>query len=302
MARAAVKAKQQAAQQAKRGSRGSQASKAAPARRGGGRRKHASGGNPNQQLFFMRLRRRAKYVYVLLAVLFAITFAFLGVGSGTNGLDQLFSNLNIFGGGGNSVSKAQSEVKAHPKNPKGYRDLAIAYEAKQDRAGAISALQSYTTLKPKDVSAWNELAGQQQAQAQDYLTAYRNAYQIRQDAAPSQLLQPTGKLGTAFGTNSLEQAAAQRADTAVNDLSQKVQLGYASVQSSYDRVTKLAPKDPSGWLNLAQAAQTAGDNATAVKGYKRYLKLSPGTSVAPQIKQLIKQLSPVPPKPSKPKK
>ena len=251
----------------------------------------------------MRLRRQAKPMYVILAVLFALTFAFLGVGSGSGGgLDQLFQGLNPFHHSGTSVSKAQKEVAAHPKNPKGFRDLATAYEAKADRAGAISALQSYTTLKPKDVSAWNELAGQQQAQAQDYLTAYRNAYQIRQDAAPSQLLQPTGKLGTAFGTNPLEQAAAQRADTAVNDLSQKVQLGYASVQSTYDRVTKLAPKDPSSWLSLAEAAQTAGDNATAVKGYKRYLALSPGTSVAPQIKQLIKQLSPAPTKPSKPKK
>jgi tetratricopeptide (TPR) repeat protein len=251
----------------------------------------------------MRLRRQAKPMYVILAVLFALTFAFLGVGSGSGGgLDQLFQGLNPFHHSGTSVSKAQKEVKAHPSNPKGFRDLATAYEGKADRAGAISALQSYTTLKPKDVSAWNELAGQQQAQAQDYLAAYRNAYQIRQDAAPSQLLQPTGKLGTAFGTNPLEQAAAQRADTAVNDLSQKVQLGYASVQSTYDRVTKLAPKDPSGWLNLAEAAQTAGDNPTAVKGYKRYLALSPGTSVAPQIKQLIKQLSPAPPTPKKPKK
>ena len=251
----------------------------------------------------MRLRRQAKPMYVILAVLFALTFAFLGVGSGSGGgLDQLFQGLNPFHHSGTSVSKAQKEVTAHPKNPKGFRDLATAYEAKADRAGAISALQSYTTLKPKDVSAWNELAGQQQAQAQDYLTAYRNAYQIRQDAAPSQLLQPAGKLGTAFGTNQLEQAAAQRADTAVNDLSQKVQLAYASVQSSYDQVTQLTPKDPSAWLSLAQAAQTAGDNATAVKGYKRYIKLSPGTSVAPQIKQLIKQLSPAPTKPSKPKK
>jgi cytochrome c-type biogenesis protein CcmH/NrfG len=295
MARGAVKAKQ--AQK-----RGAQPAKAAP-RRTRGRRGHAGGGNPNQQLFFMRLRRQAKPMYVILAVLFALTFAFLGVGSGSGGgLDQLFQGLNPFHHSGTSVSAAQKEVKAHPSNPKGFRDLATAYEGKADRAGAISALQSYTTLKPKDVAVWNELAGQQQAQAQDYLTQYRNAYQIRQDAAPSQLLQPAGKLGTAFGTNPLEQAAAQRADTAVNDLSQKVQLAYASVQSSYDRVTKLAPKDPSAWLSLAQAAQTAGDNTTAVKGYKRYLELSPGTSVGPQIRQLIKSLSPAPPTPSKPKK
>src|SRR5436190_9403469 len=122
MARAAVKAKQQA----QRAKGGAAANKARPH----GRRRHAAGGNPNQDLFFTRLRRKAKWVYVLLAVLFAITFAFLGVGSGSGGLDQLVSGLNIFGGGGgNSVSKAQSYIKKHPNEGKGYRDLATAYES-----------------------------------------------------------------------------------------------------------------------------------------------------------------------------
>ena len=142
MARAAVKAKQ--AQK-----KAAQPAKAAPRRQG--RRKHAGGGNPNQQLFFMRLRRKAKLAYLVLAVLFAITFAFLGVGSGTNGgLDQLFSGLNIFSSGGNPVSKAQKEIKDHPNVAKGYRDLATAYEGKGDTVNAISALQQYTTQKPKD--------------------------------------------------------------------------------------------------------------------------------------------------------
>ena len=85
-------------------------------------------------------------------------------------------------------------------------------------------------------------------------------------------------------------------------LSRRTQLAYSSVQSSYDQVTQIAPKDPNSWFNLAQAAQQAGDNVTAVNGYKRYLKLSPGSSTATQIKQLIKQLSPAPAKPSKHKK
>src|SRR5436190_23904656 len=117
MARTAVKAKQ--AQRA-----GAQPAKQAPRR--GRRRRHSSGGNPNQQLFFMRLRRQAKFAYVLLAVLFAITFAFVGVGSGSSGLDQLFHNLNIFHHSGTSVSKAQKEITKHPNSPKGYRDLATA--------------------------------------------------------------------------------------------------------------------------------------------------------------------------------
>src|SRR6478672_5792125 len=117
----------------------------------------------------MKLRKRAKFVYVLLAVLFAITFAFLGVGSGSGGLDQLFAGLNPFGSGGNSVSKAQSYIKKHPNEGKGYRDLATAYESKGDTANAISALQQYTNVKRKDAAAWNELAGLQTTQAQDYL-------------------------------------------------------------------------------------------------------------------------------------
>src|SRR2546421_455495 len=108
MARAAVKAKQQS----------KKAAQPAP-KRSSGRRKHAAGGNPTQQLFFVRMRRSAKPVYVILAVLFAVTFAFLGVGSGTNGLDQLFSGLNIFHHGKNSVSQALSELKKHPNSAKG---------------------------------------------------------------------------------------------------------------------------------------------------------------------------------------
>src|SRR5947208_1359800 len=143
MARAAVKAKRQA----QRAKAGAHAGKARPH----GRRRHAAGGNPNQDLFFMRLRRQAKPVYVLLAVLFAITFAFLGVGSGTNGgLDQLFNNLNIFKKDKASVSAALDNVNKHPNDPAAYQRLATAYQAKRDTTGAIDAYQRLTTIKQKD--------------------------------------------------------------------------------------------------------------------------------------------------------
>jgi tetratricopeptide (TPR) repeat protein len=284
MARAAVKAKAKTKATAS----------AKPAGRSQGRRRHSSGGNPNQQLFFTRLRRQAKWVYVLLAVLFAVTFAFLGVGSGSGGLDQLFSGLNIFGGGGNSVSKAQSYIKKHPTEGKGYRDLATAYESKGDTANAITALQQYTNFKRKDVDAWNELAGLQMTQAQDYLTQYQAAYQNRQLAAPSQSFLPTGKLGTALGQNKAEQTAAQRIDTELTDLQQKTQLAYNNAVSSYDQVTQITPKDSNAWFQLAQAAQQSGDTAQAVKGYKRYLALNPDSSSKAQIQQLIQQLQPAP--------
>jgi Flp pilus assembly protein TadD len=283
MARAAVKAKQ------------AQRAKAAPSKaRPHGRRRHAGGGNQNQQLFFMRLRRQAKYIYVLLAVLFAITFAFLGVGSGTNGgLDQLFSGINIFGGGGGkSVSSAQKEVAKHPNDPKGFRDLATAYESKSDTANAISALQQYATLRPKDAKVWAELAGLQTTQAQTYYNDYVNAYQVQQLAAPSRPFLPTGKLATAIGTNPIEAAQSSQAQGSVTDLQSKVQLAYNGAENSWRELSKLRPKDANTWFQLGQSAQTAGDTTTAVKAYKQYLKLDPTSSNAAQIRQILKQLSP----------
>jgi tetratricopeptide (TPR) repeat protein len=295
MARAAVKAK------AKQGKAGAQPAKT-PARRHAKRRGHAGGGNPNQDLFFMKLRKRAKFVYVILAVLFAITFAFLGVGSGSGGLDQLFQGLNIFHRSGNPVSKAQKHIKDHPKDPQGFRELATAYESKGDNGNAISALQQYTSMKPKDVKSLSELAGLQMNQATDYVQQYQAAYQNRQLLTPSQSFLPTGKLGTALGTNQVEQVEGQRADAAVQDLQQRTQLAYNGAVSSYEAVTKLTPNDSNAWFSLAQAAQQAGNYTTAVSAYKRYLKLNPESTSRSQIEALIKQLSPAPAAPSKKKK
>ncbi|HZS25430.1 MAG TPA: hypothetical protein VFA30_10670 [Gaiellaceae bacterium] len=294
MARAAVKARQQAKKATVQPQR---------QRARGGRRKHAGGGNPNQQLFFVRMRRNAKPMYVILAVLFAATFAVLGVGSGSNsGLDQIFSGLNLFGHGGTSVSKAQKYIDKHPKDPKGYRELATAYEAKNETGNAIGALQQLTSLDKKDAAAWNELAGLQYSQAQQYESAYENAYTASQLAAPSTPFMPTGKLGTALGTNQVEQAAAQQANTGLTSLGQSTQSSFSSAISSYQTAAKLQPGNSNTWLQLAQVAQTGGNSTVAVTAYKRYLKLNPDAATANEIKQLIKELSPAPAAPKKKKK
>ena len=294
MARAAVKAKQQAKKAAVAPQR---------ARQQRGRKKHASGGNPNQQLFFIRMRRRAKPIYLLLAVLFAATFAILGVGSGQNsGLDQIFSGINPFHHSGTSVSSAQKYISKHPSDTKGFRELATAYESKGDTAGAISALQEYTNIKRKDVAAWTELGGKQVQQAQDYETQYQSAYAARQLAAPSQPFLPTGKLATAIGTDQIEQTAASTADSQLQTLQQQVQLGFSNAVSSYQQAAKLQPGNANNWFTLGQVAQQSGDTKTAVTAYKKFLALNPDSSSASQIKTLIKELEPAPtPAPKKKK-
>ena len=283
MARAAVKAKQ--AQKAK-----AQPPKSSSRR---GRRRHASGGNPNQQLFFVRMRRSAKPMYLILAVLFAATFAFLGVGSGSSGLDQLFSGLNIFHHSGTSISSAVKQTEKTPSDPKAWRTLATAYEAHGDTDSAISALKQYTTLKPKAVQVWNELAGLQMTAAENLVNEYQNAYESEQLAAPSTPLLPqaTSPFGKALGTNPIEQAAASSLNTTVTDIASQAEGAYTDAVSSYKQIAKLQPGSSDAQFQLAQAAQTAGDNTTAIAAYKAYLKLDPGSSTAKQVRQLIKQLS-----------
>jgi len=177
--------------------------------------------------------------------------------------------------------------------------FATAFEAKGDTGQAITALQQYTGMKPKDAAAWSELAGLQATQAQSYLNDYQNAYTALQLAAPSQSFVPTtGKLAQVF-SNPIENAQRTNVQGAVSDLQQKVSLAYNGAVGSWQHVTGLQPKNLNAWFQLAQAAQTAGETTVAVSAYKRYLKLNPSSTSAPQIRAIIKQLSPAPPKKKK---
>ncbi len=279
MARAAVKAKQRA--QAK-----AQPAKASRAR---GRRGHSGGGNPNQQLFFMRLRRRQKWVFVLLALVFAVTFVGVGIGSGNGGgLDQLYSGL--FGGGGDAVAKAKAEIKKNPQNAKGYLDLARAYETKSDTPQAVSALQSYLAAKPKDANGWAEVGGLELSQGQAYTAQYQQAQQAAQLADPSQAFQPGGTLGQSLGTNPAFATASQQATSQQTQLYQQAITTLTRAVSDYQHSARLQPRSATAQQELASAAQTAGNFKVAIKAWKRYLKLYPGSPQRGQINALIKKL------------
>lgn len=296
MARAAVKAKQQAKAKA-------QPTKAARPR---GRRRHAGGGNPNQQLFFVRLRRGQKWLYALLAIVFAATFAGVGVGSGTGGLSDLYSGL--FGAGGNPVSKAQGEIKKDPA--KGYRDLATAYETKGNTLQAITALQSYVAIKKKDATAWAELGGLESSIGQTYVQQYQQSQQAAQSADPSQAFAPGGSLSTAVGSNPAYQNASQQATSQSQLFYQQATAALSAAVTDFKAVVKLQPHSATGYEQLATAAQNSGDYKTAIGAWKSFLKLTPGSGQKAQVEKQIKQLqaaqkavsSPVTPTPKHKKK
>jgi tetratricopeptide (TPR) repeat protein len=278
MARAAVKAKQQAKAKA------AQSTKP----RARGRRRHSGGGNPNQDLFFVRLRRHQRWVYAALAVVFGLSFVLVGVGSGSNGgLIQNFTGL--FGGsGGSSVSKAQDEIKKDPA--KGYQDLALAYEEKGDLKNASEALKSYLVIKKTDAATWATLAGLEMSQGSTFTTQYQDAQQAAQAADPSAPFLPGGILGSAVGQNPTYQGASQDAATRTSLLYQKAVGAYGDAVTHYQRASKLRPKNTSYLQQLATAAQNAGNTQVTVNALKRYLKVDPNSPLKSQYEKAIKAL------------
>ncbi len=224
-------------------------------------------------------------------------FVLLGVGSGSTGLSDMFQNAFHFGGsGGTSISKLEKKVSKEPNNAIAWRDLATAYETKQRTQDAVSALERYTSLRPKDTDALGELASQYSTLAGTYATDYQNAQAAAATASPTAALAPAAN--TTFGKifndpNGLQdpigtvaaQAAQARAQTAYSNYTSAQQ----SAESTLERLAKQEPKDVTVQYQLGQAASNAGDLKTAVKAYERFLKLSPNDVDAPQVKQLLKQ-------------
>jgi cytochrome c-type biogenesis protein CcmH/NrfG len=246
-----------------------------------------------QTMFFMRLRRSTKPIFIFLALVFALSFVFLGVGSGSSGIgDLLRGNFDLFGGGSSStsVSGAQKRIEKNPRDAAAYRDLARAYQIKGDTTKAIDALKTYTRLRPNDTTALTELAGTYLSQAD---TARQQAIAAQSALTTASLFTPypvTSKLGTALGQNPITDASTSGAQTAFTTAYQKMQSAYSAAVGAYKRVAKKTPNDPTVQLQLASTAESANDAKTAIAAYKRFLKLAPDDPSAPQVKQHVKQL------------
>jgi cytochrome c-type biogenesis protein CcmH/NrfG len=246
-------------------------------------------------MFFMRLRRSTKPIFLFLAIVFALTFVVLGVGSGSGGggLDELFNGIVGRGSSSTSVGKAQDQLKKNPNDANAYRDLARAYEAKGDDPKAISALDGYLRLRPKDVSVQSELAALYLSQAQK---ARAQAIAAQAMLTSGAFVTPPvgGALASAAGTNPLNEASTAGANTAFNAAYQRMQSAYGSAVGAYKKVAARSPNDPTVQLRLADTAETAGDSKTAIAAYKRFLKLAPDDPSAPVVKQRIKLLKQAP--------
>ena len=250
-------------------------------------------------MFFPRIRAHARWVFVLLVIVFGAGFVLLGVGSGTSGLtDVLQGNFgDLFGSTSGSSAQANKDRDRIAKNPKdyaAYKDLASALAADGKTDEAIATLQQLKALNPKDVDGLTQLATlylskAQQAQAEGQAIQSSSANLISPTAfAPAS----TTKLGQAYQGlgDPIVNATQAQVNEKLNTVYGKLTAAYNQAVSAYKDVARLSPNDPSIQFALADAAERGGDTKTAIVAYKRLLKLAPDDATAPAIRSRLKQL------------
>jgi Flp pilus assembly protein TadD len=240
-------------------------------------------------MFFPRLRKQAKWVFVFLALAFGLGFVGFGVGAGGVGVGDIFRGSGSTGV--QSVGDARKDTEERPKDPAAWRDYATALQTEGLTAEAIAALNTAIELRPKDGSAYRELAGlhltlatkrQQDAQVAQAISVYR---------APSQAF--PGLLGTANQSAYIDPIASgvsAVASEGVTTALQEAQANASLAVDAYERLVTLEPDDPNTQLELAQAAQQTGDTTTAIAAYEQFLKLAPDDPSASVVRDQLKQL------------
>ena len=109
-------------------------------------------------MFFPRLRRHAKWMFVFLAVALGGGFVLFGVGAGGTGVGDI-----LRGGGASSgvpsISSSEKKTEQDPKNVQAWTDLSTALQADGQTDKAIDAQKHVVALTPKDSDALRTLAG-----------------------------------------------------------------------------------------------------------------------------------------------
>jgi tetratricopeptide (TPR) repeat protein len=245
-------------------------------------------------MFFPRLRRRAKWVFLFLAICFALAFVVAGVGTGLgSGFGDYLADLFNANPAADapSADRARERLKENPKDAAANLELANALQAEGKTAEAITALERYTTQKPSDTDALQQLAGLYLVQAGD---AERRAQAAQIEGARAyfgnELQPPDSKIAKELGTDPITSFAQQQATQAYTTAFSEAQAAYGKEAEVWERLTKLDPDEATFHYELGRSGQQAGDTALAIEGFERYLELTPDAADAAQIRALVKEL------------
>ena len=184
-------------------------------------------------MFFPKLRRQAKWVFVFLALSFSVGFVVFGVGgNGGTGLGDLLQGGSSSGSSGPSVSDAQKKIDKG--NLVAYKELADAYRQDGNLDQAITAGEQYLKVRPKDYEYMRTVAGDYEGRAsqqRDQATAIQD--QVTSSTGGATFAPPgNSRLGRALAPGKID----QELTTAAN---QKLTQLYSGLQGSFARSTQL---------------------------------------------------------------
>jgi tetratricopeptide (TPR) repeat protein len=239
-------------------------------------------------MFFPKLRRQAKWVFVLLALAFAVGFVVFGVGSGGGlGLNDILQGSSG-SSSGPSVSDAQKKIDKG--DLAAYKELADAYRQDGKLDQAIAAGEQYLKARPTDYEYTRTVAGDYEGRAsrqRDQAAAIQN--QVTSSTGGTTFAPPgSTKLGQALQPGKIDSELQTAANQKLTTLYAGLQGSFARATQLYQRVTTHAPNDVLLQLLLANAAYQSQNNPVAIKAYHKVIKLSPDSSEAAQAKQQIK--------------
>jgi tetratricopeptide (TPR) repeat protein len=237
-------------------------------------------------MFFPKLRRQAKWMFVLLALAFGIGFVGFGVGGGGLGIGDILQ-------GGGSSSSGPSVSSAQKKIDKGdlaaYKELADAYRNDGKTDEAIAAGDQYLKVRPKDYDYMKTVAADYEGRAsrdRDRASAIQDSVTASTGGATFGLSQ-SSKLGRAIGDGRIDRELQTSANQQLTQLYQSIEGSYARATQLYKQISTANPKDLLILQLLANSAYQSRDNQSAVAAALRVIKLAPGTQEARQARQLI---------------
>jgi tetratricopeptide (TPR) repeat protein len=249
-------------------------------------------------MFFPRLRRQAKWMFVFLAVVFGLGYVIFNVGGTIPGvgLGDVLQNIGQ-DSGGPSEDDARQKIEDEPNNPTGYMELATALQRNGKNDEAIAPLERYISLRPNDRSALGQLAGIYLSQGQKSQDeAFRAQAQLTQLTGGDVFSpDPSSQFGKTFGAGQITQIEADKLTQSLNEDYVTAQQAFQNATSTYKKLIAAIPNaeeadQPSIFLQLAYAATSANDVKEAIAAYKRYLVVAPDSPNAAGVRQQIKQL------------
>jgi cytochrome c-type biogenesis protein CcmH/NrfG len=240
------------------------------------------------------MRRQTRWVFAVLAVVFAASFVFLGVGSGSSALtDILNGNIHLFGGSsGPSVKSLQKKVAKDPTNAKLRLQLAQLLVQKNQTDDAVVAYKNYLKLKPGNTDGLQGLATVYQTK----ITELQSEIQTPPTPALASLnsFQPVAQnvvLGAALASLQPPELSITSLQQGESDLFQKQLAGVILKHVGiYRTLAAKTPGDSSAFLQIAATASQDGAVTVAIATYQEFLKKYPTDPLVPDVKRQIKSL------------